>query len=432
MPGHRHTGTTAITSSPDAATSRASRARFLRSRRDRVLRGVAGGLGARTGVDPVLLRIFFVVLSLAGGAGILLYGIGLAVSDEPAEDVDPPSRPLDLQQAAAVGLVGLGVLLTLRGLGLWFGDALVWPAVLAGIASAVIWTRGPAADRRRGPDDPLGLTGPRSTTAGRIIIGATLTGASALVFLASTDDPVQVLAPLAGVTIGVVLLLAPWLLHLWEQLGREREESARATARDEVAAHLHDSVLQTLALIQRSADQPRRMLTLARQQERELRAWLYGDRDTDDPAPSLATAIDDLVGEVETTFALTVDVVTVGDVPVDDAVAGLLAATREALVNVGKHAGVARASLYVEAADDVVEVFVRDRGTGFDPAAVAADRRGLADSVHGRLRRLGGTAHVISAPGAGTEVELSVPRRAHPASPDPSHPTSSTSPTDVR
>ncbi len=393
---------------PDPAP--ASRTRFLRSRRDRVLRGVAGGLGARTGVDPVLLRIFFVVLALAGGAGILLYGIGLVVSDEPGEDEDPPARPLDLQQAAAVGLVGLGVLLMLRALGLWFGDALVWPALLAGIASAVIWTRGGHAGDRRRPDDPLGLTGSRSGTAGRIVIGATLTGASALVFLSTTEDPVGVLAPLAGITIGVVLLLAPWLLRLWEQLGRERDEAARAAARDEVAAHLHDSVLQTLALIQRAGDQPRRMVTLARQQERELRSWLYGDRDTLDPATSLAAAVDDLVGEVEATFELDVDTVVVGDAPVDDAVTGLLAAAREALVNVGKHAGVVEASLYVEADTDRVEAFVRDRGAGFDPAAVPPDRRGLRGSVHARLRRLGGGAHVDATPGRGVEVELWVPR----------------------
>lgn len=395
-----------------------ARTRFVRSRHDRVLRGVAGGLGARTGVDPVLLRIFFVVLTLAGGAGVLLYGIGLAVSDEPAEDEDPPARELDLQQAAAVGLVGLGVLLMLRSVGLWFGDALVWPALLAGIASAVLWTRGEQPDRRRS-DDPLGLHAPRSISVGRVAVGATLTGAGALVFLAATDDPIGVVAPLAGIVIGTVLLLAPWLLRLWEQLGRERDEAARVAAREEVAAHLHDSVLQTLVLIQRSADHPRRMVTLARQQERELRAWLYGDADALDPTRSLAAAVDGLVGEVEAAFDLDVDAVVVGDAPVDDLVEGLLAATREALVNVGKHADVADATLYVEAGPDTVEAFVRDRGNGFDPGAVPPDRRGLRGSVHARLRRLGGGARVTTAPGEGVEVELWVPRSAPQPSPRP-------------
>ena len=395
----------------DTSTAPPRRTRLVRSRRDRVLRGVAGGLGARTGVDPVLLRIAFVVLTLAGGAGILLYAVALAVSDEPAADEDPPARPLDLQQAAAVGLMGLGVLLMLRSLGLWFGDALVWPAVLAGIASAVIWTRGgDAPDVRRATEDPLGLTGSRASTAGRIAVGATLVAASGLVLLTSTTDPLGVLAPFAGVMIGMVLLFVPWLLRLWEQLARERDERAREQARDEVAAHLHDSVLQTLALIQRSSDQPRRMVTLAREQERELRAWLYGDRAAPGAPRSLATAVDDVVAEVERTFELDVDAVVVGDLALDDVVTGLLAATREALVNVGKHAHTPAASCYVEVGEEIVEAYVRDRGRGFDPTTVDPDRQGLARSVHARLDRLGGGARVTSTPDVGTEVELWVPR----------------------
>lgn len=195
-----------------------------------------------------------------------------------------------------------------------------------------------------------------------------------------------------------------------------------------MAAHLHDSVLQTLALIQRSADHPRRMVTLARQQERELRAWLYGDRDDPTTTRTLAAAVDDLVGEVERSFELDVDSVVVGDLQLDDAVAGLLAATREALVNVGKHAGVATASLYVEVHETQVEAFVRDRGRGFDPAAVHPDRRGLAGSVHGRLQRLGGGSAVTSTPGVGTEVELWVRRTRAPAPPD-EHPAEAPSPT---
>ncbi len=388
----------------------------MRSRRDRVLRGVAGGLGARTGVDPVLLRLAFVVLTLAGGAGILLYGIGLAVSDEPRDDTEPVPRPFDLQQAAAVGLVALGVLLMLRSLGLWFSDALVWPAVLAAVASAVIWTRGQPDRERRRPGtrvaDPLGLTGPRGTTVGRVLVGLTLMAASGLVFLSTTSDPLGVLAPLAGMLIGTVLLLAPWLLRLWEQLGRERAERARVAAREEVAAHLHDSVLQTLALIQRSADQPRRMVTLARRQERELRGWLYGDRRDPAVPRTLAVAIDDLAGEVEQSFDLDVDAVVVGDVALDEDVDGLVAAVREALVNVGKHAKVDGASLYVEVTDDAVEAFVRDRGSGFDTAAVDPDRQGIRRSIRGRLERAGGGATITSAPGTGTEVELWVPLAA--------------------
>jgi signal transduction histidine kinase len=343
-----------------------------------------------------------------------LYGLAVLVSDEPPPDREPQARPLDLQQAVAVGLIVLGVLLLLRATGLWFGDALVWPAVLVGVGSAVIWTRGHTSVVRE-VGDPLGLRGPWSLTVGRIVAGATMTGAGVLLFLRAAEDPLAVIAPLAGVSIGGVLLLAPWLYRLWEQLGREREQRARVEARDEVAAHLHDSVLQTLALIQRSQQQPRRMVALARRQERELRTWLYGGRDMPGTVASLATAIDEVVSEVEAGFDVDVDVVVVGDHDGDEAIDALLAATREALVNVGKHAAVDQASLYAEVDEDRVSVFVRDRGVGFDPALVATDRHGLRNSIRGRLERVGGGCAVVSDLGQGTEIELWVPAHTTPA-----------------
>jgi hypothetical protein len=178
-----------------------------------------------------------------------------------------------------------------------------------------------------------------------------------------------------------------------------------------VAAHLHDSVLQTLALIQRHADEPQAVSRLARSQERELRAWLY------DPAAvregdTWAGLVAGVITEVETDHAMLVEPVVVGDAPVDEALAALGAATREALVNAAKHSGAATADLYTEVTPERVSVFVRDRGAGFDLAAVPDDRRGLRDSVQGRLVRLGGTAEVRSAPGEGTEVELVLPRNA--------------------
>jgi signal transduction histidine kinase len=175
-----------------------------------------------------------------------------------------------------------------------------------------------------------------------------------------------------------------------------------------VAAHLHDSVLQTLALIQRHADEPQAVSRLARSQERELRAWLY------EPAAATrgtwSSLVAGMVADVEANHALTVDPVVVGDAPVDEPLAALGAAAREALVNAAKHAGVGSADLYTEVAPDRVSVFVRDRGAGFDPEAVPGDRRGLRDSVTGRLERLGGKAVIRSSPGEGTEVELVLPR----------------------
>lgn len=175
-----------------------------------------------------------------------------------------------------------------------------------------------------------------------------------------------------------------------------------------MAAHLHDSVLQTLALIQRNADDPRRTASLARQQEHELRAWLFG---SDEPVDATLTAvIGAMAREVEARYDVRVEVVSVGDAPLDDALAALVAASREACVNAALHSGEAAVSLFVEVTDVDVQVFVRDRGRGFDPSATGADRRGIAQSIVGRVERVGGTAEVVSSPGDGTEVQLRVPR----------------------
>jgi signal transduction histidine kinase len=214
------------------------------------------------------------------------------------------------------------------------------------------------------------------------------------------------------ILLGVALATAPLWRRLLDSRSAERAARVRVEERAAVAAHLHDSVLQTLALIQRHADEPQAVSRLARSQERELRAWLY------EPAASAggtwAALVAGIVAEVEADHALTVDPVVVGDTPADDALVTLGAATREALVNVAKHAGVTSADLFTEVTPERVAVFVRDRGKGFDPDTVPADRRGLRDSVSGRLDRLGGTALVRSAPGEGTEVELLLPRVAVP------------------
>ena len=170
-------------------------------------------------------------------------------------------------------------------------------------------------------------------------------------------------------------------------------------------------MLQTLALIQRHADEPQAVGRLARSQERELRAWLY-DPEVVREGGTWAGLIAGMVADVEADHELTVDPVVVGDAPLDDALADLGRATREALVNAAKHSGVTAADLYTEVTPERVSVFVRDRGKGFDPTTVSDDRRGLRDSVHGRLARLGGTTEIRSAPGEGTEVELVLLRGA--------------------
>ncbi len=373
---------------------------------DRVLFGVAAGIGNRIGVDPLVIRIAFVVLTLAGGAGLVLYLVAWLISVEPPADRPPTVAPtLDLRQAAAVGLVTLGLTLLLRGLGIWFSDALVWPAMVAGTISAVVWTRSGVDDHGRAR-----LT---ESTPVRTILAAVLTFAGLVTFWVIVPDPRRVVVPLVGIVVGGLLLLTPLLARVWRRLEDERSQRARQDAREEVAAHLHDSVLQTLAMIQRT-DEPRRATTLARTQERELRSWLYGSRDLGGPTRDLEGAVDELLAEVEADYDLVVDHVVVGTVPdVDDDanLPALLQATREALVNVARHAGVAEASLFVEVDEDRVTAFVRDRGTGFDPAAIAQDRQGLRGSIHARLQRHDGGARVTTDPGHGTEVEAWVHRR---------------------
>ncbi|MCW2579140.1 MAG: Two-component signal transduction histidine kinase, partial [Blastococcus sp.] len=210
---------------------------------------------------------------------------------------------------------------------------------------------------------------------------------------------------------GVVLATAPIWRRLLDSRDEERGARVRSEERAAVAAHLHDSVLQTLALIQRHAEEPQAVSRLARSQERELRAWLYDPKVVREGG-TWAGLVAGMVADVEADHALIVDPVVVGDAPVDDALAGLGSATREALVNAAKHSGAAAADLYTEVTPQRVSVFIRDRGAGFDPSSVPDDRRGLRDSVSGRLSRLGGTAEVRSAPGEGTEVELVLPRVA--------------------
>lgn len=394
---------------------------------DRIVAGVASGLADALRVDPLLARVAFVVLAVAGGIGVPLYFVLWFVMPGPNGERHMQNAPRtrhidfenrDLRQPLAIGLILAGIVLLLRNVSPLFNDALVWPLLLGGFGVAVLWARSGEDDRARllqATGRPLqAMIGGRQAAI-RLAIGAGLVFAGLLFFLAANDALAaarQVGLAIVVTIAGLAVILGPWIRRLGTQLREERRERIRSEERADVAAHLHDSVLQTLALIQRNADRPRELAALARRQERELRAWLYGDRTAlaNGHNDTLAAAVDSMVTEVEDLHGVEVEVVTVGDCAVDARVDALLQAAREAAVNAAKHAGVDVVSLYVEAEPDRLTAFVRDRGSGFDPGGVPEDRRGISSSIRERMSRNGGTATITSAPGEGTEVTLELKR----------------------
>ena len=346
---------------------------FQRSEHDRVVAGICGGVAAALGVDPTLVRLVFALLSLAGGAGILLY-FALWVWTGGRHPV------------IAVLILALATMSLLQALGVPWGIVLGAGLLVAGLFLLA----------RRGATLRPG--------GGSLFIpGIALAMGGAVVLLDHLGSSGNVIGPgaLAG---ALALVLGPWV---W-RLAAERNERIRLAERAAIAARIHDSVLQTLALVQRDADDAPRVRALARRQERELRRWLYGSGFGD--AETLADALAEAVADVEEAQLVRIELATSGDAPLDDALGQLVLAAREALVNAAKHAQSEEISVYAEVEPKAVSVFVRDRGVGFDRGAVAADRRGIADSIENRMRAAGGSATITTAPGEGTEVELTMPR----------------------
>jgi signal transduction histidine kinase len=387
-------------------------ARFTRSRTDRVLAGVCGGVARALGVDPLVLRVAVVALTVAGGTGALLYVLAWLFRPEEGSDrslavaaVRDPGR--DLAEVLAIGSIALGAILLVRATGVWFSDAFVWPLLLAGVGLAVIW-RQAGADERSSLLAVVDLRLRRAALA-RVAVGVVLVVLGVGAFLAASDAFSAVrqgVLATAGIVGGLALITGPFWLRMGRDLTSERRRRIRSEERAEVAAHLHDSVLQTLALIQRNAEDPRAVVTMARRQERELRGWLFENEQDQPDAQTLAAALARAGEEVEGLHGVTIDVVAVGDLPLDDRVRALVAAAREAMVNAAKWSGDASVSVYAEVREGDVSVFVRDWGAGFDLGAVAADRHGVRESIVDRMARHGGKAVIKTAPGEGTEVEL--------------------------
>jgi phage shock protein PspC (stress-responsive transcriptional regulator) len=391
-----------------------------------VVAGVLAGLARRLGLDPVILRVGFVILTLLTG-GLAVPGYALAWALMPADEALARSatararRPITAlpgrwRIALGVGFLTLGALLAFRELGLWWSDRLVWPTVLAAAGATLLWRQSrqrseaeiAAASVAAEPTPPRAES--RYGDLYRGGFGVALVVGAALLFLSANDalGGVRDAAFAAIVAIlALALILAPFLWRLGRNLAAERAARIRSQERAELAAHLHDSVLQTLTLMQKRADEPREVATLARRQERELRSWLWGRSHPE--GGSLAGALEAAASEVEEAHGVPIEVVAVGDRPLDERSQALVAAAREALTNAAKFAPDAGpVSLYAEVANGRADVFIHDRGPGFDLESVPADRRGIRESIIGRMERNGGRAQIRSTPGEGTEVELTM------------------------
>lgn len=373
----------------------------------RLVGGVCAGLAEHLGLEVLVVRLAFAVL-ISAGVGVVAYvALWLLVPQR-----DEPEIRRDLGQLFAYGALVLGLSLFTWGAGAL--NWAVWPVVAGGIGVGIIWQQADPERRRRWVRNSQAMWL-------RSIIGTLLVAGGLVAFLAQKIHAGQAGQVLLGSTVvlaGVGVVVAPWLLRLWRDLDTERRERIRSQERAEVAAHVHDSVLHTLTLIQRSAHDPREVQRLARAQERDLRAWLYEPKA--DAEQDLAAAVRKAAAEVEDHHGLPIEVVCVGDCPLDDRLGAMLQAAREAMVNAAKYADgepgdqgrTSSVSVYAEVAGDEVSIFVRDRGKGFDLDAVPEDRMGLRESIIGRMERNGGKAEIRTAPGEGTEVRLEMRRES--------------------
>lgn len=404
----------------------------------RVLAGVTTPLADTIGVSVLGARWALVALTFVGGVGIAIYIVAWLFLPSEGSDRTIASaafadrRSVQLVAATATGLVVLLICVSLLGTPSVVGAVSPGLVSLAGLVA--IWRHAGAEDRVAAQRlaallsgaSPAGVPTTGVPTRRRLLYAVVrfVAGAGLIVVctskllrpkdLNSTDLTVALAA--LGVIAGFALILAPWWLRLGRELSGERRERARAEQRAEIAEHLHDSVLQTLALIQRSADDPQQVQRLARAQERQLRSWLFdgaprGPMGLEHPC-TVSEALASLQQDLENMHRVKVEVVTVGDANLDERSMALMSAAREAAVNSAKWSGADEVSIYAEVEPDEISVFVRDRGRGFDPKAVAKDRKGISESIKARLARNGGTATIRSAPGEGTDVALKLPRKA--------------------
>lgn len=406
-----------------------ARAPLRRAAQGRMIAGVSGALARHLNLNQAMVRFAFVIAALFSGIGIVAYGALWVLiprdtdsAVEQAPGLETASRKGMRQVRVTVtrpdegvliagGLVVVG-LLWLFVSGGFVPSGMFWPAVVGGAGVVVIWLQ---VDERSSADPVRGTLWQRVTRGGgvmsiiRLVGGLVMVVAGISMILATQVGISQlpvVLGASAVLLAGLLVVAAPWLYQQRARVRRADADRMRAEARADMAAHLHDSVLQTLALIQRQADDPATVSSLARRQERELRTWLYGE--TPRAAETLRSALRELSSDVEGRFDVDIEVVCVGDAVVDDRIEALILATGEAVTNAAKHSGAPRIDVYAEVEDGHVEVFIRDRGCGFDPAEVPQGHMGVKESITARMERYGGRASIRSEPGHGTEVRLEI------------------------
>ncbi|PRY00074.1 ATP-binding protein [Allonocardiopsis opalescens] len=383
----------------------------------RLVSGVCAGIAAHLGLDPVIIRLAVIGLSV-GGLGVAAY-VALVFFMPPAPAAPPdtdtaggrsgataaPTR--DRGQLLAYGLVAAGFMVLSMLVTPGFDPAL-WLIVFGALGTGILWQQTDADVRGRwvaSTNFRVRQTWVRSVVGvGLVMVGVT----GFLAFRQELSDAREGLSATLAILVGVGVIAAPWVIKLVRERDRERQERVRSQEREELAAHIHDSVLHTLTLIQRNADDPKEVQKLARVQERSLRAWLY--QRPADAETTVAPALERLAGEVEEAHGVAIEVVCVGDCPIDPSTRAVLQAAREAMVNAAKYSGTPNVSVYAEVEPEEFMVFVRDRGRGFDLDAVPGDRMGVRQSIIGRMERHGGTARIRTEPGEGTEVQLRIAR----------------------
>lgn len=364
---------------------------FVRLANGRVVAGVTTGLAEHLGIDVIALRLAFVLLALANGAGCVLYAAFWALAPQRRDSgelvEERTSVRSELAHLVALATFIAGGLLTAHALGLGLRGPIVWPLTVTGFGVLVVWRQVDDVARARfraatSASRGLGLL--RAGLGVVFVVG----GGAVLLAAPSLSATRRALFATLIVVLGLALVSGPYWLRMARELAAERAARIREQERADIAAHVHDSVLHTLTLIQRNVGDPREVARLARAQERELRTWLY--RPAPAAAESFAAALEEVIGEVEDNHGMAVEVVVVGEASVDDGVRTMVAATREAAVNAVKHGKGVPVSVYAEVQADVIEVYVRDRGPGFVLADVADDRMGIKGSIMGRMQRHGG------------------------------------------